>query len=270
MLARYIALALAPLIVSAQICPTQPLQNPQAEPQGKANQLPASQSDAQFQQETDALPDGVIRAEEKRDAGHPTPPPDNSAWWFNLLLTVFTGGSVVVGLIQSNLLFGTLKATEKAANAARDAARASPRIERAYVFLDGDGMRCKTEGGEMLININLAFRNFGKTPATIGGINGRYFYSLNRYIDRLSAKDGEVPPGIIIGPSKPWAAPAKLNATIQEIQEAEDGSGYLYLCVELLYVDIFGESHITGFCWEANVETGGFTLSPNNELNYHT
>jgi hypothetical protein len=65
-----------------------------------------------------SISDGVNTAVQKYETRHPSPPPDNSGWWFNLFLVVFTGGLVVVGAGQGFLTFWTLKETHTAADAA--------------------------------------------------------------------------------------------------------------------------------------------------------
>src|SRR5579863_10676281 len=71
------------------------------------------------QEMSETIANGVNRAREEYDAKHPAPPPDNSAWWFNFWLVVFTGGLVLVGAGQCYLIFRTLGATTTAANAAK-------------------------------------------------------------------------------------------------------------------------------------------------------
>jgi hypothetical protein len=82
------------------------------------------------QEITEAVANGIERADEKRETQHPAPPPVYSGWWFNFFLVGFTGLLAVIGAGQCYLIFRTLKATEIAADAAKGAliATARPKI----------------------------------------------------------------------------------------------------------------------------------------------
>lgn len=76
----------------------------------------------------------------------------------------FTGGLVVVGAGQAFLIFWTLKATQTAANAAKESADGVIATERAYVFPGYDPITYSQEGR---VTIPLVMTNVGKTPAVI-------------------------------------------------------------------------------------------------------
>jgi hypothetical protein len=81
------------------------------------------------QQITQAIADGIDAAAKQYETRHSPLPPDASTWWFNFFLVVFTGGLVAVGVAQCFLIFGTLKATATAANAALRQANAMVALE---------------------------------------------------------------------------------------------------------------------------------------------
>jgi hypothetical protein len=120
------------------------------------------------QQITDAIATGIERANERHDASHPLPPPDNSGWWFNLFLVVFTGLLVVAGGGQSFLIFWTLKATQTAARAAQVAAEAATKSADTQVAIELpifviEGIQILRENPHHTIT----FGNHGRTPAII-------------------------------------------------------------------------------------------------------
>jgi hypothetical protein len=117
---------------------------PDSEPQSKDSPVSDQQGPTQPspavnlltpEQITKAITDGIEAAAKQYETKHPAAQPDNSGWLFNLLLTVFTGGLVVVGGAQCFLIFWTLQATEVAAKAAQTAAEAIQITERPYIFV---------------------------------------------------------------------------------------------------------------------------------------
>jgi hypothetical protein len=163
--------------------------HPKPKPQGKTSQLSEQKSPAQPppasnsltpQQIEQSITDGINAAAKEYENRHPTMPPDNSSWWFNVLLVVFNGGLVGVGVTQCFVIFWTLKATRTAANAAKQAVDALPVVERAYVYpvVIGHGAidQCIRAGldsedddvpAPMSAELTFKFKNFGKTPALL-------------------------------------------------------------------------------------------------------
>jgi len=101
----------------------------------------------------------------------------NSDWWtwiLSILTIVALFGQLGVFIAQAYFLWGTLKATAIAARAAKDAAEAVPRLERAYMLINrtvGDIMPPSVILGETigcgLFKITYCFHNYGRTPAII-------------------------------------------------------------------------------------------------------
>jgi hypothetical protein len=119
------------------------------------------------QEIAEAIASGIERAAKNREAIYYPPPPDSSGWYFTLFTVIFTGLLVVVGGSQCYLIFWTLKATEIAANAAKDAAEHIPRIERAYLF--GGPAEYGTTITDNLeqVTIVISVQNYGKTPGVL-------------------------------------------------------------------------------------------------------
>lgn len=117
---------------------------PKPQPQNKPSPLSAQQSTAQPvppinfltpEQIEKSISNGINAAAQQYETRHPSPPPDNSGWWFNFLLVTFTGGLVAVGAGQGFLTFWTLKETHTAADAASRQAIAMVAIESPAVVV---------------------------------------------------------------------------------------------------------------------------------------
>ena len=158
---------------------------PKPKPQNKTSQLSEQQRSAQpsppinyltSEQITKAVTDGIEAAAKQYETNHPALPPDNSGWWFNFWLVVFTGGLVAVGGAQCFLIFWTLKATQVAARAAQAAAEVVPNVERAYLFFSAT--TCDDFRPDMsfvgttpdIFEIEYRHKNSGRTPALLSRV----------------------------------------------------------------------------------------------------
>jgi hypothetical protein len=180
---------------------------------------------------------------------------------------------LIVFSYQAWKLRQTVDATEYAADAAKKSADSLRNIERAYVFIDYELLRERNEalkvGGIFGKQIALVFKNFGRTPAIVNGINYKCLYWQNRYLPEVKA-DREIPRGIAIGSGSPRVFSAFFEGTPCQINEAASGAGYIYLYGEIAYLDMLNEERVTGFCCEWNPAEAQFFMAPNTELNYHT
>jgi hypothetical protein len=184
------------------------------------------------QEITDAIAAGIERANEKRETNHPPSPPDYSSWWFNFFLAIFTGLLVVVGGVNCYLIFWTLKATEKAANAAEQAANHIPIVERAYVFA--------TPMPSIKNNMSVIFlriENFGQTPGFVSEAHG--------------ATSSIEPTGV---PTYP-GSPTFIEAVVQKGTADTFPTHWLspvttphYFADYIRYTDIFKKVHISRVC----------------------
>lgn len=230
------------------------------------------------QEITEAIASGIDRANEKYDASHPPLPPDNSSFWFNLFLVGFTGLLVVVGGSQCYLIFWTLKATEIAANAAKESADTLVSTSMPALFPTVVNMA----GLHPLIpiatpythdsNIFINFENFGGTPATIREVRAKLYLTLkdmppipnpsdwpkfsypvmipgNSRADDQHFGALDMKQTIVYGPSE-----------IAELHAEADPEGVyrrFVLMGQVTYDDFFGWRHVRTFCvklraWVAN------------------
>jgi hypothetical protein len=146
--------------------------HPQSQPQNKSSPLSTQQPSNEptpppklptAEQIEKSIADGINTAAQQYEARHPTSPPDNSGWWFNLLLVGFTGGLMVVGAGQGFLTFWTLKATQTVAEAAKESADAVVSQLRAYMHVSLMGP--PTIDDERVLKATVHVKNTGQTPA---------------------------------------------------------------------------------------------------------
>jgi hypothetical protein len=185
----------------------------------------------------------------------------DSISFFNFSLVLVTGGLFVIGIKQ--------------ANAAKQSADSLRNIERAYVFIDYELLRernaaIKGGGISPYKQIELVFKNFGRTPAIVNGINCKCLHWPNRHLPEMKADSMKIPSGIAIESSSPWGIPAIFEGTQCHINEAMIGAGSIYLYGKITYLDMLGEQCETGFCCEWSFAEGQFFMAPNTTLNYHT
>src|SRR5579863_2367202 len=203
----------------------------------------------------DAIAAAIDRADEKHDANHPPPPRDNSGWWFNFFLVSFTGLLVATGAGQCYLIFRTLKATEKSANAAQASAEAVVGQLRAYVSV----VSAKIHGfdGEGPYRVQVRIGNTGQTPAfEMSGENGVTI----REAEISRSKEELWPPERQhtekrVPRSKSSQGPGVVSdsfITIQQISAegkaaVRDGRSAIFAYGEILYRDAFSNDRITKY-----------------------
>jgi hypothetical protein len=148
-------------------------QNPQQYPsQGESGQLPAqdgtnakspSANLATPQEIIDAIARAIDAAADKAKTAQNPSPPDNSSWWFNLFLVIFSGALVAVSAFQAIFLRASVVATEKTAAAAKASADAVVTQLRAYAFVTDARVRGFERHGPLRLQIRIS--NRGQTPA---------------------------------------------------------------------------------------------------------
>jgi len=192
---------------------------------------------------------------------------------YTFWLMIFTGALVICNV-------GLWLYTRKAANSAKKAADALPTIERAYLFIDSIEWP-KGELGFTLNeynNLNLIkgmIKNVGRTPAILCNISAKVSIKESEYPTRevVRGKSEIVfPKGVII------TSDGTENFSCGEIigpsiMTESDFIQATILCYGyVIYEDIFGKSHETGFCYEFKpiYLEGRFYISNNKELNYYT
>jgi hypothetical protein len=148
---------------------------PQPRPQIEGSPFNTQQRDANQappqpvltpQQITQAIVNGIATAAKQYEANHSPQPPDNSGWWVNFFLAIFTGALVGVGAAQCYIIFWTLKATRDAADAAKRSVIAN---NRAWLTVDvklvqgQEGIIFSKDGAVLPIRIDI--NNVGNAPA---------------------------------------------------------------------------------------------------------
>lgn len=178
---------------------------------------------------------------------------DASLVIFNGLLAAFT-----LGLFISTRKMW--KSTEKAANAAKDAAEALPLVERAYVyenvqFKKIEPIYSKDRGheGNFYFSAEVLLYNFGKTPAVIN--RSQAIVSLKHPIIP-QIEEIEIPSGIVLG-SQTAGTPGTPMPVVSKIVNENEWKGDIslnkitaYCCGRIEYQDVFGRRWKTDFCWE--------------------
>jgi hypothetical protein len=185
-------------------------------------------------------------------------------------LVVFTGGLVIVGAGQSYLIFWTLKATQKAANAAVESAKTAEKgmltleIPYLYPFVRRHGfVRTKSKlTGQMAVTgfnfgnefIGYYFKNFGRTPAEITEVQSIVLPSMgspNPY--PVSGRNSNPLSGYIVpadgGESRDF--PSNFDPTLFDAfarGKYNPDTHILWFVGFVRYNDVFENEYIRGFC----------------------
>ncbi|MGB9292277.1 MAG: hypothetical protein WCB64_03045, partial [Desulfobaccales bacterium] len=172
----FIALVVTAIsITSCIMACSQPI-NKQTVGNGKTGKLSQQKTSKQenpppqyvtHQQMVDAIIRAIDASNEKSNTYQPPSPPNKFSGLFQLLLTIFTGGLVIVGGIECYIIFNTLKETQIVAKAAIDSAEVAKMAlqvaERAYLKID------KFEFFNFEVNkfprVTYEIHNVGHTPA---------------------------------------------------------------------------------------------------------
>lgn len=235
--------------------------------QGKSGKLTKQKSTKQItpppdfmtaQQLIDAIHYAIESITNKAKATQNSRPPDNYSYWFSLFLVIFTGGLVVVGIIQCYIIFKTLNATTIAANAAKDSANIAKDTlyiaERAYIAVDNFNLgRYKEEfvykwiekTKEILVDADIV--NIGHTPGFVKEIFAEW-----DVVNDIPAEPtyNEIKfSSLIINPGRPrsFAIVRKTPMTEGEYDSVRNGIDILLVWGKVIYADKFGKIHAAGF-----------------------
>ncbi|MCX5830535.1 MAG: hypothetical protein NT140_01340 [Deltaproteobacteria bacterium] len=182
--------------------------------------------------------------------------------------------------IQAKHLRNTVDATKEAAEAANKNAETLQAIEQAYLAIKSvewpKGEFGFTLEGFKKSTMTAEVENVGKTPAILRKVVSTIGFKQINYPTREDVSKElpiDLPDGCIIKSADPepypirhrsYAAPPGITANnfIETII-------LCYGCI--VYEDIFGKTHETGFCYEfkPTYTAGRFRISQNTELNYH-
>ena len=188
--------------------------------------------------------------------------------WYKLLTDwgSFIGGSfaLIAGAALYCIGQKQAKLTKIVAHAARDAAKALPRIERAYVFAEVIP-RAISSLGEMPIDV--CFHNHGRAPHLITQLRAYSIIleSTPSALIEFPGTENAVPQGIVIkADGDHWLhTPITINSDgWTKIKTMETT---LFCVGKIEYEDVLGRHRETGFCWRGY----GFMISPNTNLNHY-
>lgn len=201
---------------------------------------------------------------------------DDPVAFYTFVLSIFTGLLAVVSGTQIFFLLRTDRTARMTAQAARDSADHIPRVERAYLFVypkrnwsDAAKLYGETSGSKNPVQVTWTFRNHGKTPAVITGLEV-HFEMVTAEPDNTRFMPNSLLDGItIVEPGHRWPLrdqgfdPDAIISLGRELS-AEDfgdlakGHAYLWFYGAVSYQDIFGGDHITRFRWRGGGVMGGF------------
>lgn len=225
------------------------------------------------QQPTNAVTGTVDAATQKKQTKQDSTAPDNSFWWFQCLLVIFTGLLAGVGIFQVIIIFKTLKATTLAAEAARKAADVSEKAltvgERAYLIIDQFSVTGDFAENRVM-KIFCKIINTGRTPAIITEIFGevqvvervpvRPIYGDSIKADRMIGSGAEHSITMAVGSLTGITAEMQLKVFQKRLMVFVHG--------RICYLDIFKQPHETGFfaMWD---HANGEFFAPRNIVGYN-
>ena len=173
------------------------------------------------------------------------------------------------------------RSASKNAEAALAQVNALKAAERAYVFaavkIATRGLQ--TQDGSMRAEAHIRFFNYGKTPAAILCIRG--YLTIETAIPQtlIGIEELRLPDAIAIASNDEYSPDdTERDFSLGEKQAVDDGRAKLYCVGKIDYMDILGEEHTTGFCWEMFGNIGiynrftprGFGPTRGSALNYRT
>ena len=200
-------------------------------------------------------------------------PKDDHITNYNFWLMVLTAG-----LLCCNIFL--LLSTKKAADAAMRSANSLPITERAYLFVDSiewpkgeDGFTLSEYNNLNLIKVIIT--NVGRTPAILSSVSAKISIKESEYPTRDAVRgklEIVLPKGVIIKSDGMEKISCGQVIGPSIITEKEFRQSTILCYGYIIYEDIFGKSHETGFCYEFKpiYSEGQFHISQNRELNYHT
>ncbi len=182
-----------------------------------------------------------------------------------------------VGLFvwQLGMMRRTLRDTEKAANAALTQAASIKSSERARVFVKVNLERIdvtNTSHGQ-IPHVRINAKNLGKTVATVTGIRGHIFAGDSVPTILPPERNGKHPilDGLAVGPTREYTFQPQYELDTFKVSDEYKIDLVWYCAGTFSYKDIFGDSSMTGFCWECRPrEGGGFRFCVDSPLNYQT
>ncbi|MGC9953456.1 MAG: hypothetical protein ABSD21_04155 [Rhizomicrobium sp.] len=199
---------------------------------------------------TDAVSRAIDAAAHKAEASQNPRPPDNSGWWFNFLLVIFTGGLVVVGAFQAIFLKASVDAGEKTAEAAKASADAVVSQLRAYIDVTVEITDINDPGPRKVTGY---IKNTGQTPA-YNVVNWMavtcftYPPPPTLTFERPKTIKGEPPKFVTLARDSTLNMFAEFPAlSAGDLEEMKAGTKAIYVWGRVDYVDVFGKPRFTSF-----------------------
>lgn len=162
--------------------------------------------------------------------------------------------------------------TKISADAAREAAEALPKIERAYVF--AEVLLRKVSSPFPEIPIDVCFHNHGKTPALITKLRAypAILDSTPNALNEFPGSENTLPQGLVITANGDYWEHTPIKMSGEEWTNLKSLNKTLFCIGRIEYDDVLGRHRETGFCWHFfdDARGYGFTISPNTKLNYYT
>ena len=247
--------------IPSAIAQVSPQVKPQPRPQIEGSPFNTQQRDTNQtppqpvltpQQIAQAIADGIATAAKKYEANHPPQPPDNSGWWVNFFLAIFTGALVVVAAAQCYIIFWTLKATQDAAEAATLSAQAAIGLELPKLFVTKIELEplANQNAASEIRKIIVTITNYGRTPAFLTHESAEYFFGqpLPATPDYPNTIDLE--PGTIIEKGDRYIITARGRDNRAGFNKATLLTPTILFWVygHIWYRDFLNNPHALGFC----------------------
>jgi len=187
-------------------------------------------------------------------------PPTDSTWWFNLIVAIFTGCLVCVGIgqvaiyIRQACFFKT--------------------VERAWLAVVFDHPFQPKVGA---VNpINYSVKNTGHTVAwlkspKLKGMPWEFGYIPERQLEPKPMDTLSTVAVIFPGDKFPLEGLVDIDFTQQMINDATTGRFIFDVYGYVVYDDVFGNRHITRFCqaYHPNGDSGSFTYPRESQPGYN-
>jgi hypothetical protein len=163
-------------------------------------------------------------------------------WWTSTRQYVVLERSTRAAIIAA-------EAATRDAKTAQESVETLKRTERAYVFVDVQFDSTSINSGRAHLSAAVSFWNYGKTPAPVRMI--RAYLEMPSEIPQslLPGNEMPLPPAVGIAPNESYLIRVQLEVSAEQWENVKCWNETLYCVGTLLYDDVLGEPHETGFCW---------------------
>jgi len=231
---------------------------------------------------------GLDRDDDNKPGAMPTPN-ERALLRLNrglVLLAAAVGLFVIVGAVlllwqqmlirnQLDQMYAESQKTDQAlatagriADSTRKSADSLFDLERAYLLLDASAsVLPKTVAAGT--PVRLSFKNYGKTPATLHAVSGRYAYSPGPPSRLAAPQTGMAVPLVVADGGTAGPYDIALDITDADLARATRGDGTVVAQAVVVYADMTGETHQTDICVTYQFKTGGFETCPAVGLDSH-